>query len=590
MDGSPGQDAHPDLAASSTCLPSIIFFSMAREWRYMSGLRAQIKLSVILALTSVAVSATSAFGQSPDTPPRSADKVIAAAPPPQVKQPEGKVAPSEPKPGNAGKTAAADDAKAPILQDELKAVKDDNAVVRELLRQMQEQQKTLLEEVEALRRQLGGGATTDASTANQPIVPTTPTDAQVQSQPVTVEATAQPKEDRFRDGMVIWETAEDARVPFLLKFNINSQIRYLNTTNSVDEFTDHLGVTREVHNRNDITVNRAMFILGGYVFNKKARYSFTVWTSAGAASIVVASNIGWTFNRAFSITGGYTGVPGSRSLVNTFPFFASTDRTMADNFFRPGFTQGIWANGEPANGLHYLAFLGNGLNTLNISAAKIDTHLLLSGSVWWEPLGPYGEPGKSRNMYDDYYSSDKVRVRLGTAYTRSREDRFSNLDQLSPENTSLYNSDGVLTFATGAFAPGVTVNLATYKMWAADAGVKWNGLAINGQYFWRWLDDFESDGPIPVTSTFDHGAEVSAGFFVKPKELMLYGRASWVRGQFGDSNEVGGGAKWYFLPTERIWMTAELFKINKAPYSGAFTPYVVGMTGWVPMIQTVLAF
>ena len=130
-----------------------------------------------------------------------------------------------------------------------------------------------------------------------------------------------------------------------------------------------------------------MFILGGYIFDQRARYSFTVWTSAGAASIIVASNIGWTFNKALAITGGYTGVPGSRSLVNTFPFFTATDRSMADNFFRPGFTQGVWANGEPVKGLNYLAFVGNGLNTLSISANKIDTHLLLSGSVWWEPLG-----------------------------------------------------------------------------------------------------------------------------------------------------------------------------------------------------------
>ena len=203
-------------------------------------------------------------------------------------------------------------------------------------------------------------------------------------------------------------------MPFLLKFNINTQIRYLNTMNSDDTYTDHLGVSREVHERNDITVNRAMFILGGYIFDPRARYSFTVWTSAGAASIIVASNIGWTFNKAIAITGGYTGVPGSRSLVNTFPFFTATDRSMADNFFRPGFTQGVWLNGEPANGLNYLAFVGNGLNTLSISANKIDTHLVLAGSVWWEPLGAFGEPGKSRNMYDDYFSSDKVRIRLGS--------------------------------------------------------------------------------------------------------------------------------------------------------------------------------
>ena len=46
-------------------------------------------------------------------------------------------------------------------------------------------------------------------------------------------------------------------------------------------------------------------------------------------------------------------------------------------------------------GLNYIAFLGNGLNTLSIAANKIDTNLLFSGSVWWEPLGHYGPPGKS---------------------------------------------------------------------------------------------------------------------------------------------------------------------------------------------------
>jgi hypothetical protein len=396
--------------------------------------------------------------------------------------------------------------------------------------------------------------------------------------------------DRYRDGMVIWETPPDASVPFLLKFNMNTQLRYLNTQDSEESFTDHLGVTHATNNRNDITVNRAMFILGGYVFDPRLRYSFTVWTSAGAASIIVASNIGWQFNKALMIMAGYTGVPGSRSLVNTFPFYTSTDRSMADNFFRPGFTQGAWATGELGNGVNYIAFVGNGLNTLNISANKIDTHLAGSGSIWWEPLGAYGEPGKARNMYDDYFASKKVRIRIGSSYTRSREDRFSNLDQSSPENTSLYNSDGVLTFSTGAFAPGVTLNEATYRMLAIDAGIKWNGLAVNGQYYTRWLNDFDADGPLPLTSTLDHGAEVSAGYFVQPKKVMVYGRGSWVRGQFGDSHEYGGGVKWHFLPTERLWLNGELFKIDRAPYSGAFTPYTAGMTGWVPMVQTVLAF
>jgi len=448
---------------------------------------------------------------------------------------------------------------------EVVGTSDEAAALKERLRMLEEQQTILLEMIGLLQRRLDGGTATAA-----PAVPA--------------------NDERYRDGMVIWQTVENARVPFLLKFNINTQLRYLNTLSSDETFTDHLGVVREVHRRNDITVNRAMFILGGYVFDERARYSFTVWTSAGAASIVVAGTMGWYFNDALTVTAGYTGVPGSRSLVDTFPFFAAIDRSMADNFFRPGFTQGVWAKGEPVKGLSYLAFVGNGLNTLNISAAKIDTSLLSSGSVWWEPLGPYGEPGKSRNMYDDYFSTQHPRIRIGTSFTKSREDRFSNLDQSSPENTSLYNSDGVLTFSTGAFAPGVTVEEALYKLWAIDAGIKWNGLEVNGQYFRRWLSDFVADGPLPLASTFDHGFEATAGHFVIPRKLQLYARGSKVFGEFGNSSEYGGGARWYFLPTERIWLNAELIRVDRAPYTGAFTPYTAGMNGWTPMIQTVLAF
>jgi hypothetical protein len=193
-------------------------------------------------------------------------------------------------------------------------------------------------------------------------------------------------------------------------------------------------------------------------------------------------------------------------------------------------------------------------------------------------------------MYDDYFSSKRTRIRIGTSFTRSREDRFSNLDQSSPENTSLYNSDGVLTFSTGAFAHGVTVDKATYEMWAIDGGIKWHGLAVNAQYFMRWLNDFEADGPLPLASTYDHGFELTAGHFVIPKTLVLYGRGSKVFGQFAESHEYGGGAKWYFLPTERLWLNAELTRIHRAPYSGAFTPYTAGLKGWTPMLQTVLAF
>jgi hypothetical protein len=408
-------------------------------------------LAAALAATTVTLAATSAYGQSQDSP----------------------------------RTLESD------LKDEIEAVKAENAAVRELLRRMEEQQKTLLEQVDRLQRRLDGGTATDAALNDPPAV-TDSASTSVQAPSVSAQET---NDERYKDGIVIWQTPDDVRVPFLLRLNNNTQVRYLNTLSSDDTFTDHLGNVREVHRRNDITVNRSMFILGGYIFDKRVVYSLTVWTSAGAASIVVAGNIGWQFNKRLTLIGGYTGVPGSRSLVNTFPYWTATDRSMGDNFFRPAFTQGVWANGELSKGLNYLAFVGNGLNTLNISATKIDTELLVSGSLWWEPLGNYGEPGKSVNMYDDYFAQKQIRIRIGTSFTRSPEDRFSNLDQASPDNTALHNSDGVLTFSTGAFAPGVTVDRAP-----------------------------------------------------------------------------------------------ELMRVHKSPYGAGFTPYTAGMNGWVPMVQSVIAF
>ena len=36
--------------------------------------------------------------------------------------------------------------------------------------------------------------------------------------------------EHYQDGIVIWQTPEDARVPLLMRFNVNTQVRYLNTT------------------------------------------------------------------------------------------------------------------------------------------------------------------------------------------------------------------------------------------------------------------------------------------------------------------------------------------------------------------------
>jgi len=274
-------------------------------------IRTYIKFLVILSLSSVMLFPHSIFGQSSTN--RSDQQKEGSASDAKPGRPENKVAAEEPRPNE--------------VLNELSALKAENAAFREVLRKMEEQQKTLLEQVDRLTKRLDTPSA-EAQVNGQPLSPnandantavaTNSDDASTQPPPAQDD---QPKGGFYNDGMILWQTSDDAKVPFLLRFTNNTQVRYLNTLSSNDTFTDHLGVVREVHKRNDITVNRSMFVLNGYVFDKRLLYNLTVWTSAGAASIVVAGNIGWRFNKRLTLTGGYTGVPGSRSLVNTFPFF-----------------------------------------------------------------------------------------------------------------------------------------------------------------------------------------------------------------------------------------------------------------------------
>jgi hypothetical protein len=558
----------------------------------MSIHRAYIKLSITLAVMSVVLFTTSASGQSPATRPNSMDKGIAAGQGYWLINPENKVAASESKPDSAENKVVAEEPKRNDLQSEVAAMRAANAAVLESLRKIEEQQKALMEQVDRLQQRLDEAATKIKKVIT-PVLPTEPQNSQdtpAPSLPARLAKAVLTDDDKYREGIVLVETGPEAKIPFHLRFTNVTQFRYLNTLASNETFTDHLGNVREVPQRNDLTVNREMFTFAGYIFDPRLTFGLFAWTSAATTQVVVSGNISWRFNKAITLNTGYWAVPGTRTLTFTFPYFTQPERSMADNFFRPGFTQGIWFTGEPVKGLNYDFFIGNGLNTLTIPTSKIDTNLVYSGSVWWEPLGPYGPAGKSRNMYDDYFASQKPVIRVGTSYTHSREDRFSNLDQGNPDNTAIHNSDGVLAFSTGALAPGVTLQEALYRMLAIDGGIKYRGLAINGQYYFRWLNDFKADGPLPLSSTFDHGGELSISHFFIPKKLMLDVRGSWVRGEFGDSYEYAAGFKWFFVPTQRVWLQGEALRVSKSSYGSTITQYVGGLTGWAPTLQLIVSF
>jgi len=288
------------------------------------------------------------------------------------------------------------------------------------------------------------------------------------------------------------------------------------------------------------------------------------------------------FSDAFALRAGFFSLPSVRNLTGNYPFFQGTDRSMATNYMRPGFTQGVWANGEAFPGFNYIAMIGNSLNTLDIAATKIDYNFAYCASVWYDG----NRFGKG---WVDYDHHAKPAVRVGTAFTFAREDRLSDLATSSPENNATFMSDGTLLFETGTLAPGVTLQLANFYLWAIDGGIKYRGLAFNTEFYLRWRNHFSADGPLPLSSMFDWGFDASLGDFVIP-EVQPYVRTSLVHGPFATGIEGAVGFQWYPFGTSQVWLTPEVILIRHSPYQSVLYIYSSGQTGVLIPVQLLVRF
>jgi hypothetical protein len=147
-----------------------------------------------------------------------------------------------------------------------------------------------------------------------------------------------------------------------------------------------------------------------------------------------------------------------------------------------------------------------------------------------------------------------------------------------------------LLFAAGALAPDVTVELANVFISAIDAGIKYRGLALNAEFYQRWLNKFAANGPLPLNSMHDWGFEASLGYFVLRSRLELYARTSLIKGPFATPVEGGGGFNWYPFRTRQVWLNGEAMGIRSSPYGGTLYVYSVGQTGVIFQSQFLVRF
>jgi hypothetical protein len=357
--------------------------------------------------------------------------------------------------------------------------------------------------------------------------------------------------------------------------------RYLNQLPPDQSFVDHNGQRQTVDTRQDFQLHRVMLYFTGHLFNPKFNYNITLWTVNDTAQQAIVGALYYSHNKHFLFGIGWNGIPCTRSMQGSHPYWPSYDRVMADEFFRPYFTQAFFAEGALTHRLSYKFSIGNNLSNLDITAVKLTRDLSRGVSLTWLPsTGEFGP----RGAFGDYERHESLATRFGVAYANSREDRFNSSTSVAPDNTTIRLGDSLPLFQTGSLAPGVTVQKATYQLVSSDGGLKYKGLWLQAEGYYRVLSDFVADGPLPVSTIRDTGFYVQGAYMLLPRTLELYGSTSWVFTKFHTQDvktphEFIGGLNWYPLDSRNYRLNLQVVNVYRSPVSSTFGFYTGGLKG-----------
>ena len=333
---------------------------------------------------------------------------------------------------------------------------------------------------------------------------------------------------------------------------------------------DHLGRPIQVTPRKDFQFHRVMLFSQGWLFSPKFQYSTFLWTVQDTNQVAVGGALYYDFGKIMTLGLGWNAYPGTQSLQGSHPYWESYDRVMADEFFRPYFSQGVFAKGNLLPKLEYRWMFGNNNSNLDVPAAKLDRDLSAGAALTWYPTtGEFGP----RGAFGDYENHQNLATRFNLAYTYSPEERQAAVGTSSGINTTLRLSDSLNVFDTGALAPGVTVERTHYQMVSAAVGMKYHGLWIQGEGYGRLLDHFVADGKLPTNEVRDSGFYVQVADMIVPKRFELYGATSYIFGQYGNSKEFIVGTNYYPWNTRNVRLNTQLISADHSPVNSTFGFY-----------------
>lgn len=368
-----------------------------------------------------------------------------------------------------------------------------------------------------------------------------------------------------------------------LNISFYGLFRYMNQTPGDQRFTDHLGRERPVKARNDLNWHRTFVWLTGFFYIPRFRYNISLWSLPTTQQTLLFGNLQYRFSQAIGVGVGIAPNLTVRSVQGSWPFWGSSDRQMAEDFFRGGFSSGFFVTGQPLPRFWYTASINTNISQLGTTASNDTRDMAYSASFAWRPTtGEFGP----RGGLGDFEYHRTLATQFGVSAGHSRESRYAS-DSAPPNATQIKLSDGLNPFDAGALADGVTVQTLDYDELAFDAGFKYRGFSFQSEYYVRKLSNFLADGPVPLDEIVDHGFQVQGMHMVVPRLVGVYLTYGRVFDDFERRPwEVSGGVSLYPSRSRSWRLNLHLIKIEKSPAASNFGFYTSGQSGTTISIGT----
>lgn len=390
----------------------------------------------------------------------------------------------------------------------------------------------------------------------------------------------------YDDGFFLSGTSpSDADTSFLLKINSRLQLRH--TVFDSQGNTPH---------QNDIEFERLRLVFSGHAYTPDLTYFLQLDGDSDQGETVdwldafVSYDAGHQHLElqpgALGVRLGKWRMPYSRARREAGFKLQFADRSMASVFFDINRSIGGSLYGKcniADQPLNWEAAVFNGFQTQGarpVRSGILDRNFGTSARVFYDPWGEWGTDGEP-----DLNPHECPAVRIGAGFAFSRVDA-EGLREFS--TVRVVDSGATLS----SLLP-MTVNAYNVFLYAVDANVKYQGISLLSEVYFRQCNGF-AGGAVP--SLFDHGLLIQGGCFVLPQKLELIARMSRIVGNSGtlggqnqSADEVAGGIVWY-IRGHKARLTFDVTHVNGAPIRDTALNLIPGDDGLLYRTQFQLTF